>query len=150
MTSLPSCLGVALQSRIVKSHIQLLHCTFKVSHSLPGLQQQRLGLISFADLRPLVMVRAMIFLLFGECFPRLGKEAAHFLSDLGEEAPSHGDAAKSAFVRPVQQELSCALLQRNRVFKRLDRTFEHLNRLRYSSDWLSRVKTLFRCNKSTG
>ena len=88
--------------------------------------------------------------LSGECFLWLGKEAAHFLSDLGEEAASHGYAAKSAFVRPVQQELSCALLQRNRVFKRLNRTFEHLKRLRYSSDWLSRLKTLFRCNKITG
>ena len=47
--------------------------------------------------------------LAGESFERLGEEAARFLSDLREVAASDGFTSKSAFVRTIQQESSCAL-----------------------------------------
>ena len=51
--------------------------------------------------------------LAGESFGRLGKDASRFLNDLGEVAASDGCASKSAFVRTVRQELSCALCKGN-------------------------------------
>ena len=46
--------------------------------------------------------------LAGESFGRLGKDASRFFNDLGEVAASDGCAPKSAFVRTVRRELSCA------------------------------------------
>ena len=49
----------------------------------------------------------------GESLRRLGEEAARFLSDLREIAASDGCASKSACVKTVWQELSCALCRDN-------------------------------------
>ena len=51
--------------------------------------------------------------LASESFGRLGKDASRFLNDLGEVAASDGCASKSAFMRTVRQELSCALCKGN-------------------------------------
>ena len=44
-----------------------------------------------------------------ESYGRLGRETSDFLSELGDIVASDGRMSKGAFVRSVQQELSCAL-----------------------------------------
>ncbi len=48
-----------------------------------------------------------------ESFGRMGRQAAGFLSQLGDVAAAGGRVSKSAFVRTAREELSCALARGN-------------------------------------
>ena len=54
-----------------------------------------------------------------ESFGRLGREAARFLSELGDAAAARGRVVKADFVRFAREELSCALCRGNaRLYSR--------------------------------
>ena len=48
-----------------------------------------------------------------ESYGRLGKEAAHFLSKLGDIAAREGRVTKAAFVRAAHRRISCAIVRGN-------------------------------------